>query len=53
MKAINKIEYLIDSLKEISKCEGAYSMDKLEHASNTIKNMRDIALKAIEEVETI
>ena len=42
---------LLEVLKEISKGEGAYSIDPLEHAGNTITNMKSIADKAILEYE--
>ena len=38
---------LLEALKEITKREGAYDPDQLKHASNTIDNMRQIALNAI------
>jgi len=38
---------LLEALKEISKGEGRYDMDKLIHASNTIEDMKNIAKEAI------
>ena len=39
---------LVEALKEIQKGEGTFSMDHLEHASNTIESMKEIARKALE-----
>ena len=36
------------ALREIEKGEGAFSRDPLEHAENTIDNMKDIARQALE-----
>lgn len=38
---------LREALKEIAKGEGAYSHDQLEHATNTIRNMKEIANEAL------
>lgn len=35
------------ALEEISKGEGRYSMDRLMHATNTIEDMKEIAIKAL------
>lgn len=40
----------VNALKEITKGEGAYSMEKLKHASNTIDNMKSLAKKALEDL---
>lgn len=45
---------LVKAMEEISKGEGAFDMDPLEHAANCINNMKGIAkhvLKAIAEIE--
>ena len=44
---IDKYNALMEALKEISKGEGAYNEDKLEHANNTIENMKSIATEAL------
>lgn len=44
---LKRNEALITSLKEIAECKGAYSMDRLEHATNVIKESKAIAEKAI------
>ena len=36
-----------DALEEIAKGEGAYSMDQLTHAFNTIENMKSLAAPAL------
>ena len=38
---------LLEALQEIKKGEGAYNMDKYEHANNTIENMKSLATQAI------
>ena len=50
MKEEIKIK-LLEILKEVQKGEGAYSRDQLEHANNTIENMKELIEKAIELVE--
>ena len=42
---------LLEALKEISKGEGKYNRDHLQHAENTIESMKAIANKAIALVE--
>jgi len=42
-----EIKQLREVLEEISKGEGRYSMDKLEHASNTIEDMKELAINAL------
>ena len=37
------LQKAVDSFKEISDGKGPYSMDRLEHASNTIEAMKDVA----------
>ena len=45
----SKISYLADALEEIAKGEGAFSRDRLEHATNVIENAIDIAIEALKE----
>lgn len=42
---------LLEALKEISKGEGAFSLDHLTHACNTIESMKSIAIAAIAKAE--
>lgn len=42
---------LLEALKEISKGQGAFSMDHLTHAVNTIEDMKGIAKVAIAKAE--
>ena len=42
---------LLEALKEIAKGEGKYNRDPLQHAENTIENMKTIANKAIALIE--
>ena len=42
---------LLEALKEIAEGKGRYSADKLTHASNTIADMKEIALRAIAKAE--
>ena len=46
-----EIMKLKEALREIAKCEGAFSMDMLTWFQNIIENMKDIALKALGEQE--
>ena len=45
---VDKYNDLIEALHEISKGEGAYNEDRLEHANNTIENMKSIANETLE-----
>jgi len=42
---------MYEALKEISEGKGRYSMDKLTHASNTIDDMKELALNALLKAE--
>ena len=42
---------MFETLKEIAEHKGRFSLDPLTHASNTIEDMTDLALKAIAKVE--
>ena len=44
---VEQNKQLAEALREIAKGEGAYSMDRLEHASNTIDNMKQLAEAAL------
>lgn len=41
---------LLEALKEIAKGEGRYDMDQLKHASNTVEDMKNLALTAIKKL---
>ena len=43
----------LEALKEIAKGEGAFSLDRLTHANNTVENMKEIAQNAIARAEGI
>ena len=47
------MEKLEAALTEISEGKGRYSMDILEHASNTIADIKDIALNALSEISQL
>lgn len=51
IKCWNMHDEMLEALTEISKGEGAYDMDKLKHASNTIENIKSIANNIIEKVK--
>ena len=42
---------LRDALEKIAKGEGAFSRDRLEHATNVIENAIDLAKQALKETE--
>ena len=42
---------LRDALEKIAKGEGAFSRDRLEHATNVIENAIDLAKQALNETE--
>jgi hypothetical protein len=46
-RAVAEIERLTDALKEIAEGKGAYSQDQMEHASNTIEDMKKLATDAL------
>ena len=45
----NKYE-MYEALQKIAKAEGAYSLDRLKHAENTIENMQKTAQKALAKI---
>ena len=47
LKVTTQNAAMLEALREIEKGEGAYSLDPLKHASNTVNNMKRIATKAI------
>ena len=49
VRAVNAHEELVEALREIAKGAGPYSQDQLEHATNTIQAMKDLANEAIAE----
>ena len=49
--AVNAHEELVEALREIAKGAGPYSQDQLEHATNTIQAMKDLANEAIARAE--
>jgi len=42
---------MYEALKEISEGKGRYSLDPLTHASNTIDDMKEVAVKALIKAE--
>lgn len=42
---------MFEALEEIQKGEGAYSPDQLEHAQNTINNMKSIASDMVDKLK--
>ena len=46
--AEQEVERLREALREIVKCEGAYSMDRLTHAHNTIEHLVQLATDALD-----
>jgi len=42
---------MYEALKEISEGKGRYSLDPLTHASNTIDDMKEVAIKALIKAE--
>jgi len=45
------VEELMDALREITKCEGAYNPDRLKHAENCMNSMCKVAREALEQTE--
>lgn len=50
--AQSRLAIASDALTTISNGEGRYSRDPLEHASNTIDDMKKIAVDALDEMKT-
>jgi len=48
-----KLKIAIYALMQCSNPAGAYSMDRLEHAEATIKNVEEIAKKALKQMNVI
>lgn len=51
MTAEEKLVIVKAALEEIKEGKGRYSMDHLEHASNTIVDMKALAVEALAEIE--
>lgn len=45
-----RLEIAKKALREISRGEGAFSRDHLEHATSTIENMKRLAVDALQEI---
>ena len=52
VKAVNCHDKLVAALREIAQGKGRYSMDKLEHAANTIEDMKALAVAALADCES-
>jgi len=50
-EAVRQRDELREALQQIAECKGAYSMDRLEHATNVIKEAKAIAEAAIKSTE--
>ena len=50
MKTEEKLKICIEALKELVNPKGAYKLDRLEHATETIKETSEIATKALTEI---
>jgi len=44
------MEGVVELLREISEGKGAYSLDHLKHAENTIENMKGLAVEALAKI---
>lgn len=51
VKAWNSHDELVSALQEITEGKGAFDMDPQQHANNTIRDMKEIAIKALKNVE--
>jgi uncharacterized protein YlxW (UPF0749 family) len=48
-KLMQEVKQLRAALEKVEKLEGAYDMDQLQHAKNTLENVREIARTALKE----
>ncbi len=46
----NKYE-MWEALKEISEGKGVFSLDRLEHAGNTIRDMKELAVEVLAKID--
>ncbi len=53
IRAVNAYDDMLTALKEISKGAGAFSRDPLEHATNTIEEMKEMAKEAIAKAQEV
>jgi len=51
MNTEKKLEICVNALEEIQHPKGAYSMDRLEHAENTIEEVVKIASEALKKIK--
>jgi hypothetical protein len=47
----DRIHILLNALHEIAKSKGRFSLDHFEHCRNTVENMKELAIKAIDETK--
>ena len=48
---VEAVKLMRQALKEIAEGKGAYSLDHLTHAENTIRDMKELATEALAKVE--
>ena len=41
----------VKALREVQEGEGQFDFDRLQHAKNTIENMKEVAIKALREIK--
>ena len=48
---LNRLDKAREALQEIAKGYGRFSTDQFEHCRNTVEDMKELAAKAVEEME--
>ena len=51
VRAVNAHEEMLEALKFIAEGKGSFSMDPLQHAKNTINELKEVARQAIFKAE--
>jgi hypothetical protein len=47
----DRIHILLNALSEIAKGKGRFSLDHFEHCKNTVEDMKELAVRAIDETK--
>lgn len=45
-----KTKFMLETIHEISEAKGRYDTDRMQHATNTIEDMRQLAVSAIKKL---
>ncbi len=50
MNTTEKLKICIEALKKLTNPKGSYSLDRMEHAENTIKDVIELATETLKKI---